>query len=102
MANSAASPTVLFTGLEHAPHAQKILQQIAAELQVRPAQVQTAIDLLDGGATVPFVARYRKEATGALDDAGGATALKWTVAYDREMLSLSPPVAMLQRDSPPA
>ena len=39
----------------------KILLQIAAELKARPAQVQAAIDLLDGGATVPFIARYRKE-----------------------------------------
>jgi uncharacterized protein len=45
-----------------------IVQQIAAELQVRPAQVAAAVTLLDGGATVPFVARYRKEATGGLDD----------------------------------
>ncbi len=43
--------------------------QIAAELHARPQQVQAAIDLLDGGATVPFIARYRKEATGGLDDA---------------------------------
>ncbi len=42
--------------------------QIAAELKVRPAQVKTAVDLLDGGATVPFIARYRKEATEGLDD----------------------------------
>jgi uncharacterized protein len=33
-----------------------------------PAQVQAAVDLLDGGATVPFIARYRKEATDGLDD----------------------------------
>jgi len=46
----------------------KILLQIAAELKVRPAQVQTAVELLDGGATVPFIARYRKEATDGLDD----------------------------------
>ena len=46
----------------------KILQQIAAELGVRPAQVKSAVDLLDGGATVPFIARYRKEATDGLDD----------------------------------
>ncbi len=45
-----------------------IIAQIAQELQVRPQQVQTAVDLLDGGATVPFIARYRKEATGGLDD----------------------------------
>ena len=42
--------------------------QIAAELKVRPAQVNAAVDLLDGGATVPFIARYRKEATDGLDD----------------------------------
>lgn len=46
----------------------KILLQIAAELGVRPAQVNTAVELLDGGATVPFIARYRKEATDGLDD----------------------------------
>jgi len=45
-----------------------IVSQIAAELKVRPAQVQSAVDLLDGGATVPFIARYRKEATDGLDD----------------------------------
>ena len=43
--------------------------RIAEELSVREQQVAAAISLLDGGATVPFVARYRKEATGALDDA---------------------------------
>src|SRR5699024_1444059 len=42
--------------------------RIASELGVRPAQVVATIALLDGGATVPFVARYRKEATGGLDD----------------------------------
>jgi len=42
--------------------------QIAAELKVRPAQVNVAVELLDGGATVPFIARYRKEATDGLDD----------------------------------
>ncbi len=45
-----------------------IALQIAAELKVRPAQVTTAVELLDGGATVPFIARYRKEATDGLDD----------------------------------
>ena len=42
--------------------------RIAAELQVREAQVSAAVRLLDEGATVPFIARYRKEATGGLDD----------------------------------
>ena len=46
----------------------KIVLQIAAELKARPAQILTAVELLDGGATVPFIARYRKEATEGLDD----------------------------------
>ena len=46
-----------------------ITLRVAEELGVREQQVAAAISLLDGGATVPFVARYRKEATGALDDA---------------------------------
>ena len=46
----------------------KIVLQIAAELKVRPPQVDTAVQLLDGGASVPFIARYRKEATEGLDD----------------------------------
>ena len=41
---------------------------IAAEIGATPQQVSAAVELLDGGATVPFVARYRKEATGGLDD----------------------------------
>ena len=45
-----------------------IEQRIATELNARPAQVAAAIGLLDEGATVPFIARYRKEATGNLDD----------------------------------
>ncbi|QTJ69177.1 RNA-binding transcriptional accessory protein [Rhodococcus sp. ZPP] len=44
-------------------------QRIAEELDVREGQVAAAVDLLDGGATVPFIARYRKEVTGTLDDA---------------------------------
>ena len=47
---------------------QAIVAQIAQELRVQPRQVQAAVDLLDGGATVPFIARYRKEVTGGLDD----------------------------------
>ncbi|MVZ10738.1 RNA-binding transcriptional accessory protein, partial [Enterobacteriaceae bacterium 8376wG6] len=41
---------------------------IATELQARPEQVDSAIRLLDEGNTVPFIARYRKEVTGGLDD----------------------------------
>jgi len=46
-----------------------IHRRIADELGVREQQVEVAVELLDGGSTVPFIARYRKEATGALDDA---------------------------------
>ena len=42
--------------------------QIARELDIKPWQVKAAVELLDGGSTVPFIARYRKEATGTLDD----------------------------------
>lgn len=45
-----------------------IARTIAADIGARPDQVAAAVALLDGGATVPFVARYRKEATGGLDD----------------------------------
>ena len=58
--------------------------RIAEELSVREQQVAAAISLLDGGATVPFVARYRKEATGALDDAQLRT-LEERLSYLREL-----------------
>ena len=45
-----------------------ITQTIATELKIRPQQVEATINLLDDGATVPFIARYRKEATGGLSD----------------------------------
>ncbi|MDR7148140.1 uncharacterized protein J2W49_000068 [Hydrogenophaga palleronii] len=47
---------------------QQIIRQIATEIRVEERQVQAAVELLDGGATVPFIARYRKEVTGGLDD----------------------------------
>ncbi|RYD16228.1 MAG: RNA-binding transcriptional accessory protein [Lysobacteraceae bacterium] len=47
---------------------QSIEQRIAAEIAAQPVQVRAAVELLDGGATVPFIARYRKEVTGGLDD----------------------------------
>ncbi|KKB07469.1 Tex family protein [Devosia chinhatensis] len=46
----------------------RIANQIAKDVAARPEQVRAAVDLLDGGATVPFIARYRKEVTGGLDD----------------------------------
>jgi uncharacterized protein len=63
---------------------EKILQKITAELQVQVQQVKAAIELLDGGATVPFIARYRKEVTGALDDTQLRT-LEERLRYLREM-----------------
>ena len=59
-------------------------QRIAEELGVRERQVQSAVELLDGGATVPFIARYRKEATGSLDDAQLRT-LEERLRYLREL-----------------
>jgi len=64
--------------------AKTISQQIADELNVREQQVEAAVALLDGGATVPFIARYRKEATGALDDAQLRT-LEERLTYLREL-----------------
>ncbi len=61
-----------------------IQQRIADELGVREGQVTAAVDLLDGGATVPFIARYRKEATGMLDDAQLRT-LEERLRYLREL-----------------
>jgi protein Tex len=59
-------------------------QRIAGELGVREGQVRAAVELLDGGATVPFIARYRKEATGTLDDAQLRT-LEERLRYLREL-----------------
>jgi len=46
----------------------RIVAQLATELEARASQIAAAVELLDDGATVPFIARYRKEATGGLDD----------------------------------
>ncbi|QBX34502.1 RNA-binding transcriptional accessory protein [Paracoccus liaowanqingii] len=64
--------------------ATRIARRIATEIGAAPAQVDAAAALLDGGATVPFVARYRKEATGGLDDTQLRT-LSERLAYLREM-----------------
>ncbi len=66
------------------PALNPILLQIAAELKVRPAQIHAAVELLDGGATVPFIARYRKEVTGNLDDIQ-LRELESRLAYLREL-----------------
>ncbi len=59
-------------------------QRIAEELGVAERQVRAAVELLDGGATVPFIARYRKEATGLLDDTQLRT-LEERLRYLREL-----------------
>ena len=46
----------------------RIAQKIAEELSIKKTQVDAVVELIDGGCTIPFIARYRKEATGALDD----------------------------------
>src|SRR6478735_5888677 len=53
---------------QHPAKTAPIETPIAAELGVQPWQVKAAVELLDAGSTVPFIARYRKEATGTLDD----------------------------------
>ena len=63
---------------------QTVEQRIADELGVRENQVVAAVQLLDGGATVPFIARYRKEVTGTLDDAQLRT-LEERLRYLREL-----------------
>ena len=61
-----------------------IAQRIAEELRVRVPQVEAAVALLDDKATVPFIARYRKEATGGLDDTQ-LRALEERLTYLREL-----------------
>lgn len=61
-----------------------INRQIAEELGVREQQIDATVELLDGGATVPFVARYRKEITGGLDDVQLRT-LEERLTYLREL-----------------
>ena len=61
-----------------------ITQRMASELGVRAAQVEAAVALLDDKATVPFIARYRKEATGGLDDTQ-LRAIEERLAYLREL-----------------
>ncbi|MDO9360323.1 MAG: Tex-like N-terminal domain-containing protein, partial [Polaromonas sp.] len=63
---------------------QKIIRQIAAEIRVQEQQVRAAVELLDGGATVPFIARYRKEVTGGLDDIQ-LRELEFRLGYLREL-----------------
>ena len=61
-----------------------LTEQIAQEIKVHARQVKAAVDLLDSGATVPFIARYRKEATGGLDDIQ-LRELQYRLGYLREL-----------------
>ncbi|MEH0718097.1 RNA-binding transcriptional accessory protein [Vibrio alginolyticus] len=63
---------------------QAICRMIAQELNIRPEQVNAAVTLIDDGNTVPFIARYRKEVTGGLDDTQLRT-LDSRLSYLREM-----------------
>ncbi|MCH7371776.1 Tex family protein [Aeromonas sp. MR16] len=65
-------------------HSHVIEKQIATELNARPEQIQAAVRLLDEGSTVPFIARYRKEVTGGLDDSQLRT-LESRLGYLREL-----------------
>jgi transcriptional accessory protein Tex/SPT6 len=62
------------------------IEKIAAELSIKPAQVRATAALLEEGGTVPFIARYRKEATGSLDEVAIAisgarrSSVHWTSA----------------------
>ncbi|WP_298015145.1 Tex family protein [uncultured Castellaniella sp.] len=60
--------TAVAASSSHSVDPARVLRLLCAELDARPAQVAAAVDLLDTGATVPFIARYRKEVTGGLDD----------------------------------
>src|SRR3954462_15098132 len=71
-------------GIVTTPLVGSIEGRIAEELGVRERQVKAAVDLLDGGSTVPFIARYRKEATEMLDDAQLRT-LEERLRYLREL-----------------
>ncbi|MFD5454804.1 Tex family protein [Streptomyces olivaceus] len=71
-------------GSSAASDARSIESRIAEELGVRERQVKAAVELLDGGSTVPFIARYRKEATEMLDDAQLRT-LEERLRYLREL-----------------
>jgi protein Tex len=66
------------------PAVKPLHQRIAEELSAGENQVRAAVELLDGGSTVPFIARYRKEATGGLDDAQLRT-LEERLRYLREL-----------------
>ena len=70
------------------------IRQLAAELQLQPDQVERTGKLLDEGSTIPLIARYRKEATGDLDDTG-LRKLAERLDYLRSLSSLKSEVRRL-------
>src|SRR5688500_6975123 len=85
--SAAAFPLHVFppmSAIEASAANTKIVQLIAQELGVKPQQVEAAVALLDEGSTVPFIARYRKESTGNLDDTQ-LRALEERLFYLREL-----------------
>ncbi len=84
-APSSNTPTSLAAPIRSAASiATVVAQTIADEIAAKPAQVRAAVELLDGGATVPFIARYRKEVTEGLDDTQ-LRDLESRLSYLREM-----------------
>ena len=84
MKSALTAVRVRHPGLSVIPMLPTIEQRIAAEIGVKASQVIAAVQLLDEGATVPFIARYRKEATGELDDIQ-LRLLEERLAYLREL-----------------
>ena len=79
-------PVILSPFLHFSEIPMNITQIIAQELSATTAQITAAVELLDDGATVPFIARYRKEATGGLDDSQLRT-LEERLGYLRELMA---------------
>ncbi|WP_460725700.1 Tex family protein [Nocardia heshunensis] len=69
MTTASETVSAASTGAESTIRIASVGRRIADELGVREEQVRSAVELIDGGSTVPFIARYRKEVTGGLDDA---------------------------------
>jgi uncharacterized protein len=85
MSSTSATPESIAAPVRSAAAiAAVIAETIATEIEAKPAQVRAAVELLDEGATVPFIARYRKEVTGGLDDTQLRN-LETRLIYLREM-----------------
>ena len=63
-----------------------LIEQLAHELNLKTANVEAAVKLIDEGNTIPFIARYRKEATGSMDD---VACVRSTIAYPTCAISSS-------------